>query len=285
MCGVLYIVATPIGNLDDITLRAIQTLRNVDLIAAEDTRHSQRLLGHLGISKPMISLHQHNENNRFQQLVDKMLAGMDIALISDAGTPLLSDPGFPLVRAARSSGIKISPIPGASSIIAALSAAGLPLEPFTFLGFLSQKNRERIRSLENYKNLHGTLVLLESSHRIERLIQQLDEVMPEKLIVVAKELTKTHENFLSGNAEAILEMLSSDPALCKGEFVVLIDNSQSTDAQPEEQGGNDMLNILLQELPLKQAVKIASRLSGKKRNELYQTALQLNQAEADKPAE
>ena len=285
MCGVLYIVATPIGNLDDITLRAIQTLRNVDLIAAEDTRHSQRLLGHLGISKPMISLHQHNENNRFQQLVDKMLAGMDIALISDAGTPLLSDPGFPLVRAARSSGIKISPIPGASSIIAALSAAGLPLEPFTFLGFLSQKNRERIRSLESYKKLHGTLVLLESSHRIERLIQQLNEVMPEKLIVVAKELTKTHENFLRGNAEAILEMLSSDPALCKGEFVVLIDNSQSTDAQPEERGGNDMLNILLQELPLKQAVKIASRLSGKKRNELYQTALQLNQAEADNPAE
>ena len=285
MCGVLYIVATPIGNLDDITLRAIQTLRNVDLIAAEDTRHSQRLLGHLGISKPMISLHQHNENNRFQQLVDKMLAGMDIALISDAGTPLLSDPGFPLVRAARSSGIKISPIPGASSIIAALSAAGLPLEPFTFLGFLSQKNRERIRSLESYKKLHGTLVLLESSHRIERLIRQLNEVMPEKLIVVAKELTKTHENFLRGNAEAILEMLSSDPALCKGEFVVLIDNSQSTDAQPEERGGNDMINILLQELPLKQAVKIASRLSGKKRNELYQTALQLNQAEADNPAE
>lgn len=285
MSGVLYIVATPIGNLDDITLRAIEILRKVDLIAAEDTRHSQRLLGHLGIKKPMLSMHQHNENNRYQQLVDKMLAGMDIALISDAGTPLLSDPGFPLVRAARSSGITVSPIPGASSVIAALSAAGLPLEPFTFLGFLSQKNRERIRSLESYKSLHGTLVLLESSHRIERLMQQLNEIMPDKQLVVAKELTKTHENFLCGKAEAIIEMLTDDPGLCKGEFVVLIDNPPDIDECAGEQDVIDMLKVLLRELPLKQAVKIASQLNGRKRNELYEIALRLNQAAADNPPE
>ena len=285
MSGVLYIVATPIGNLDDITLRAIKTLRNVDLIAAEDTRHSQRLLGHLGISKPMVSMHQHNENNRYQQLVDKMLAGIDIALISDAGTPLLSDPGFPLVRAARASGIKISPIPGPSSVIAALSAAGLPLEPFTFLGFLSQKDTERIRSLESYKSLHGTLVLLESSHRIERLMQQLNDVFADKQLVVAKELTKTHENFLCGTAEAILAMLGDDPGLCKGEFVVLIDNPPDIDEDAQAGADIDALKVLLKELPLKQAVKIATRLSGKKRNELYQIALQLNQVAADNATE
>ena len=285
MSGVLYIVATPIGNLDDITLRAIKTLRNVDLIAAEDTRHSQRLLGHLGISKPMVSMHQHNENNRYQQLVDKMLAGIDIALISDAGTPLLSDPGFPLVRAARASGIKISPIPGPSSIIAALSAAGLPLEPFTFLGFLSQKDTERIRSLESYKSLHGTLVLLESSRRIERLMQQLNDVFADKQLVVAKELTKTHENFLCGTAEAILAMLGDDPGLCKGEFVVLIDNPPDIDEDAQAGADIDALKVLLKELPLKQAVKIATRLSGKKRNELYQIALRLNQVAADNTAE
>ncbi len=285
MSGVLYIVATPIGNLDDITLRAIKTLRNVDLIAAEDTRHSQRLLGHLGISKPMVSMHQHNENNRYQQLVDKMLAGIDIALISDAGTPLLSDPGFPLVRAARASGIKISPIPGPSSVIAALSAAGLPLEPFTFLGFLSQKDTERIRSLESYKSLHGTLVLLESSHRIERLMQQLNDVFADKQLVVAKELTKTHENFLCGTAEAILAMLGDDPGLCKGEFVVLIDNPPDIDEDAQAGADIDALKVLLKELPLKQAVKIATRLSGKKRNELYQIALRLNQVAADNATE
>jgi 16S rRNA (cytidine1402-2'-O)-methyltransferase len=285
MSGVLYIVATPIGNLDDITLRAIEILRNVDLIAAEDTRHSQRLLGHLGIRKPMVSMHQHNENNRYQQLIDKMLAGMDIALISDAGTPLLSDPGFPLVRAARSSGITVSPIPGASSVIAALSAAGLPLEPFTFLGFLSHKNRERIRSLESYKSLHGTLVLLESSHRIERLMQQLNEIMPDKQLVVAKELTKTHENFLCGKAEAIIEMLTDDRGLCKGEFVVLIDNPPDIDECAGEQDVIDMLKVLLRELPLKQAVKIASQLNGRKRNELYEIALRLNQAASDNTPE
>ncbi len=280
MSGVLYIVATPIGNLDDITLRAIEILRKVDLIAAEDTRHSQRLLGHLGIKKPMVSIHQHNENHRFQQLIETLQGGADIALISDAGTPLLSDPGFPLVRAARAAKIKICPVPGACSIIAALSAAGLPLEPFTFVGFLSQKNQERIRSLERYKRLQGTLVLLESSHRIERLMQQLVEVMPDNLVVVAKELTKSHENFLQGRAKDILEMLCEDSALCRGEFVVLIDNSEKID-QADDQGDIDMLQILLQQLPLNKAVKIASQLSGRKRNNLYQIALQMNQHKAN----
>lgn len=277
MSGVLYIVATPIGNLDDITFRAVEILRKVDLIAAEDTRHSQRLLGHLGIRQPMISLHQHNEHQRLQQILQKLQAGDNIALISDAGTPLISDPGYPLVRAVREAGLVVSPLPGPSSIITALSAAGLPTEPFTFLGFLSQKNNDRIQSLTNYRRLYGTLVLLESSHRIERLMQQLSEVMPDNRIVVAKELTKTHENFLDGQATEILARLEQNPSLCKGEFVVMIDNPVRAEEADIGQSDRDMLRTLLDEVSLKKAVSLTSQFSGRKRNDLYQLALELTQ--------
>ncbi len=276
MSGVLYIVATPIGNLDDITLRAVEILRKVDLVAAEDTRHSQRLLGHLGIRKPMLSLHQHNEHQRLQQILDKLQAGENIALISDAGTPLISDPGYPLVRAVREAGLEISPIPGPSSIITALSAAGLPTEPFTFLGFLSQKNSERIKCLTNYKQIFGTLVLLESSHRIERLMHQINEVMPDSRIVVAKELTKTHENFIEGLARDILTLFEQDPSLCRGEFVVMIDNPVRVDAVAIGEAETNMLKALLEEVSLKKAVSLTSQFSGRKKNDLYQLALEMS---------
>ena len=279
MSGVLYIVATPIGNLDDITLRAIKTLQMVDVIAAEDTRHSQRLLAHLGIRKRMISLHQHNEEQRLERLLEKLKAGDDIALISDAGTPLISDPGFVLVRAVREAGLKISPIPGASSIITALSAAGLPTEPFTFYGFLSQKNTERMQTLKRIKQQSGTLVLLESSHRIQRLLEQLVETMPDRRIVVAKELTKTHENFLDGSAREILALFEEDQTLTRGEFVVLIDNPQNKDNKAIGQAEKDMLACLLKEMSLKKAVELACRLSGRKKNDLYPLALSLNNAQ------
>ncbi len=275
MSGVLYIVATPIGNLDDITRRAVEILRNVDLIAAEDTRHSRRLLGHLGIGKPMLSLHQHNEHQRLQQILDKLKAGENIALISDAGTPLISDPGYVLVRAVREAGLSVSPVPGPSSIITALSAAGLPTAPFTFLGFLSQKNNERIRSLTKYRQNYGTLVLLESSHRIERLMQQLNEIMPDSGIVVAKELTKTHENFLQGNAKGILAMFERNPSLCKGEFVVMIHNPPRSEEMTIEQSDIDMLKALLVEVSVKKAVSLTSQFSGRKKNDLYRLALEL----------
>ncbi len=170
MSGVLYIVATPIGNLDDISLRAIETLKQVDLIAVEDTRHSGRLLNHLGINKKLISVHEHNERSRIAGLLEKLAEGMDIALISDAGTPLISDPGYSLVNAARDAGIKVSPIPGASSIIAALSAAGMPTDRFSYFGFLTQKKAERIARLQSMKNQKGTLVLLESSVSVNSVV-------------------------------------------------------------------------------------------------------------------
>jgi len=279
MSGVLYIVATPIGNLDDITLRAVKTLQMVDVIAAEDTRHSQRLLAHLGIRKRMISLHQHNENQRLEQLLEKLQAGEDIALISDAGTPLISDPGYPLVRAVRAAGLKVSPIPGASSVITALSAAGLPTEPFTFYGFLSQKNTERLQTLNQIKQHAGTLVLLESSHRIQRLMEQLIETMPDHRIVVAKELTKAHENFLEGRASEVLALFEADPTLTRGEFVVLIDNPQSKENKAVGQTEMDMLECLLKEMSLKKAVKLTCQFSGRKKNDLYPLALALNQAQ------
>jgi len=276
MSGVLYIVATPIGNLDDISLRAIDTLKQVDLIAAEDTRHSGRLLNHLGINKKLISLHEHNERARLSGILENLSSGMDIALISDAGTPLISDPGYSLVNAVHNAGFKVSPIPGASSIIAALSAAGMPTDKFSYFGFLSQKNTERIARLKAIKEQKGTLVLLESSHRIERLIEQLAEEFPNNRIVIAKELTKSHENFLIGKAVELIELFKQDPTLSKGEFVVLIDNPPAENDARDSGADIELLRLLLSELPLKKAVQLATRISGKKKNYLYQLALDID---------
>ena len=275
MTGVLYIVATPIGNLDDISLRAIATLKTVDLIAAEDTRHSKYLLNHLGIETPMISCHEHNEKSRSEMLLEKLAAGSNVALISDAGTPLISDPGYKLVVAAQQAGIRVSPIPGANSAIAALSAAGLPTQNFHFCGFLSSRSKERGLQLQALREIPVTLVLFESSHRIERLMQQLVELFPEKQCVIAKELTKLHENFMRGNALELLTRLKDDSVLSKGEFVVLIDNSDDPMSKQLNADDVEILKILLEEVSVKIAVKIAMRLTGKRKNELYHQALQL----------
>ncbi len=271
-------MATPIGNLGDISLRAIDILKQVDLIAAEDTRHSIRLLNHLGISQKLISLHEHNERGRVDKLVAKLLSGMDIALISDAGTPLISDPGYVLVNAVHAAGLKVCPVPGASSIIAALSSAGLATDKFTYIGFLSQKNVERMNSLEALKTQKGTLVILESSHRIKRLLGQLAEIFSSNRIVIAKELTKVHEKFLRGKASELVEMFTQNAALSKGEFVVLIDNPEGEDEQPQTQDDIKLLKHLLTELPLKKAVQLATRISGKKKNYLYHLALDITRS-------
>ena len=282
MTGVLYIVATPIGNLDDISLRAIATLNAVDLIAAEDTRHSKYLLNHLGIETPMISCHEHNEKSRSAVLLEELVAGSDVALISDAGTPLISDPGYKLVVAAQQAGIPVSPIPGANSAIAALSAAGLPTQNFHFCGFLSSRTRERGLQLQALREIPVTLVLFESSHRIERLMQQLVQVFPEKQCVIAKELTKLHENFMRGSAAELLTRLKDDSVLSKGEFVVLIDNSNDAASKQLNTDDVEILKVLLEEVSVKIAVKIAIRLTGKKKNELYQQALQLQDGSESK---
>lgn len=277
MSGVLYIVATPIGNLDDISLRATKILQQVDVIAAEDTRHSIRLLNHLGIRNRMMSLHEHNESARIEGIINDLMSGSNIALISDAGTPLISDPGYPLVKAVLDAGLRVSPIPGACSIIAALSAAGMPTMPFTFYGFLPQKNTEKISKLELLKQQHGTLVFLESTHRIERLMEQMCDIFVDNRVVLAKELTKTFEHFLSGAPSEILSLLQQQPSLAKGEFVVLIDNPVTANEQVLNAEDMEILKLLLADLPLKKAVRLLARITGKKKNDIYQLALALSQ--------
>ena len=278
MSGVLYIVATPIGNLDDISLRAISTLRNVDLIAAEDTRHSKQLLKHLNIDSRLLSYHQHNESSRAEELLERLNAGDDIALISDAGTPLISDPGYNLVRHAVDASIQVVPIPGANSTITAISAAGLPTDNFYFCGFLSSRSNERLSQLKALQELHTTLVLFESSHRISALLQQLDQVFGDKNCVVAKELTKLYERFLRGPASEILQQMEQEPLLRKGEFVVLIDNAVAPEQKDINHEDRELLKLLMNEVSVKAAVKIAVQITGKKKNDLYQMALQLQDA-------
>ena len=279
MPGVLYIVATPIGNLGDISLRAIATLKAVELIAAEDTRHSKFLLNHLGVETRMISCHEHNEESRCEVILQTLVAGEDVALISDAGTPLISDPGYRLVNAVRQAGIRVVPIPGANSAIAALSGAGLATEKFHFYGFLAAKAARRAAQLEALRDVDGTLVFFESSHRIKGLLKQLQQSFPRQRCVIAKELTKLHEQFLFGEPVELLERLEQDNSLTRGEFVVLVDNASAVDNQRVEGEELVILRILLDEVPLKQAARIAARLTGGKKNELYQMALQLRGAQ------
>jgi 16S rRNA (cytidine1402-2'-O)-methyltransferase len=223
----------------------------------------------------MISCHEHNEVSRSEGILEKLAAGSDVALISDAGTPLISDPGYKLLLAVQRAGFRISPIPGANSAITALCAAGLPTENFHFHGFLSPKSKQRGLQLEALRELTGTLVLFESSHRIERLLLQIAQVFPRNQCVVAKELTKLHEQFLRGVASEILAQLKADSALTRGEIVVLIDNSADPASKHLNADDIEMLEILLDEVSVKIAVKIAMRLTGKKKNELYQQALRL----------
>lgn len=276
MSGVLYIVATPIGNLDDITYRAVRLLKEVDLIAAEDTRHSLKLLNHLGINNTLLSLHDHNEVARTASLLSRLKAGENIALISDAGTPLISDPGYHLVHAAREEGLMVTPIPGVSSVITALSAAGLPTNEFAFIGFLSQKNQERLHKLESLKGLNQTVVLLESTHRIIRLLEQIEQVLPTASVVVAKELTKNYERFISGTANECLQVFADDEFLVKGEFVVMLHEAENSDNEATDEAEcTHLLKLLLDDLALKKAVKIVVEITGLKKNKVYQIALAL----------
>ena len=285
MPGVLYIVATPIGNLDDISLRAVATLRSVELIAAEDTRHSKFLLRHLGIDTRMISCHEHNEESRCETILQTLNGGGDVALISDAGTPLISDPGYRLVTAVRQAGIRVSPIPGANSVIAALCGAGLPTERFHFYGFLSAKAARRGAQLEALREVDGTLLLFESSHRILALLQQLEQFFPHRQCVIAKELTKLHEQFLCGEPTQLLALFEQDPALTRGEFVVLIDNNGVAESDRMAADETAILQLLLEEVPVKVAARIAARITGGKKNELYQLALQLRAAQGNDPTD
>ena len=221
MFGTLYLVATPIGNLDDITLRAINILKSVDFIAAEDTRHSLKLLNHLGISKPLISYHRHNEDIKSDLLINKLLDGKNIALITDAGTPGISDPGEEVVKQAIQSNIKIVPIPGACALINALITSGLDTTEFLFLGFLPLNKKNRAEQLEKIKNSSSTAILYEAPHKLISTLKDLSEILDNRKIVLARELTKIHEEFVCGTATELLQKFENP----KGEFVLVIEKS------------------------------------------------------------
>jgi len=269
--GVLYIVATPIGNLADISQRAIQVLQTVDIILAEDTRHSQPLLTHFGIKKPLQSFHAHNEITKSNSVIQALQTGQSFALISDAGTPLISDPGYPLVQEARNQGIDVVPIPGACAVIAALSAAGIPCDVFSFFGFLPAKSKARQEKLASLKHIEHTLVFYESTHRIKPCLDDISTVFGSTCeLVLAKELTKTFEQFIKGPVPIINQWLNADTNRTKGEFVVII---PPRIALTSSQTPDHVLTVLLSELPLKQAVSLATRITQGNKNTLYQQAL------------
>lgn len=273
--GILYIVATPIGNLDDITQRALQTFERVDLIAAEDTRHSGILLSHYGIKKPFFALHDHNEQQRSAALVEKLLEGVNIALISDAGTPLISDPGFHLVRDCRQAGIQIVPIPGACAAITALCSAGIASDRFCFEGFLPAKTKARCDKLAELVDEERTLIFYESTHRIMDCLADMQSVFgAERYVVMARELTKTWETIYGAPLSELIAWLSQDPNRIKGEIVLVVEGKKTEEQAEISAQAVKLLALLAKELPLKKATAIVAESFGYKKNSLYQYGLE-----------
>ncbi|HHV7262459.1 TPA: 16S rRNA (cytidine(1402)-2'-O)-methyltransferase [Haemophilus influenzae] len=275
LTGILYIVATPIGNLQDITQRALETFAQVDLIAAEDTRHSGLLLSHYGIKKPFFALHDHNEQEKAHILVEKLKQGSNIALISDAGTPLISDPGFHLVRQCREVGIRVVPLPGACAAITALCASGIASDRFCFEGFLPAKSKARKDKLENIAEEDRTLIFYESTHRILDTLEDMQAVLGEgRYIVLAREMTKTWETITGNTIKNLREWLLEDPNRTKGEMVLIVEGKPKSDNNDEiSPQAVKALELIAEELPLKKAAAIVAELYGYKKNALYQFGL------------
>ena len=270
MIGTLYLVATPIGNLDDITLRAIKVLEDVDIIAAEDTRHSLKLLNHLNISKPLISYHRHNEEIKSDLLINNLLEGKNIAIISDAGTPVISDPGQEIVKVAIENNIKVTPIPGACALITALISSGLDASEFTFIGFLPLNKKNRKEKLEQIQNSTNTTILYEAPHKLLSTLQDLNNFLENRKIVLARELTKIHEEFISGTCDELLKKLENP----KGEFVIIIEKNENI-----QNNNLDFLNALSLEehynfyinqgLSKNEAIKKIAKDKNVNKNEIY----------------
>lgn len=276
--GTLFIVATPIGNLADFSQRAIQTLKQVDFICAEDTRHARTLLKHHGITTHCIAMHQHNEAQTAATLINKIQQGASIAIISDAGTPLISDPGMPLVALAQTSGVTVSPIPGACALIAALSASGLAVTQFNFLGFLPRTSNARQTLFKQQKNNPQTWVFYESCHRIIDCMDDLVHIIPaDREISIAREITKLHETIIKTSVQNMLSLIKQDSNMQRGEFVIMVSgakNKQTHNILTEQQFKT--LNILLTECSIKTAVKLAAEITGARKKLLYQTALEIS---------
>lgn len=273
--GILYLVATPIGNLADLSFRAVEILKQVDLIACEDTRHSKLLLQSYGIARPLWAVHEHNEDHCAASLIERLLRGESVALISDAGTPLINDPGFPLVRSAIQQGIKVVPIPGACALIAALSASGLSTNRFSFEGFPPRKSAARRTVLEALRDDQRTLIFYESSHRVMEFMADLAVVFPgERHLVIARELTKRFETLARTTVADAVNLLERDPDMQRGEFVVMVEGA------PERHSDECLsaevlrvLELLLAECSLKTAVALTVKITGAKKDEVYKAAL------------
>lgn len=274
--GSLYVVATPIGNLDDISARALTILRSVALIAAEDTRHSARLMQHFGIGTPLAACHEHNERDQGGRFLARLLAGDDVALISDAGTPLISDPGYHLVRQARAAGVAVVPVPGACALIAALSAAGLPSDRFIFEGFLPAKAAGRRARLEQVREESRTLIFYEAPHRILECLQDMQSVFgDQRLALLARELTKTFETLKGLPLAELADWVAADSNQQRGECVVLVAGWQAPEGDEAVSAeAMRVLNLLLAEMPLKRAAALAAEITGVRKNLLYQVALE-----------
>jgi 16S rRNA (cytidine1402-2'-O)-methyltransferase len=271
MPGVLYLVATPIGNLEDITMRAVRVLREADAIACEDTRQTHKILDHFGISKPMVSYHEHNEASRSTELVERLRSGANIALVSDAGTPLVSDPGYRVVRAAIEAGITVTPIPGPSAALAALAASGLATDAFRFCGFLPPKKSQRRKMLEDLRGEECTLIFYEAPHRIVEALEDIAAVMGSRPVVIARELTKIHEEFLRGTAEEIRVELAGRASI-RGEITVLIGKGTRVvdDEKPMEEAVRELEKEGVSRM---EAIKRVAKARGISKRDVYRQTL------------
>lgn len=270
--GVLYVVATPIGNLEDISLRANRQLSEVSLILAEDTRHTQILLHHLNVRNTLSALHDHNEAGQIPIILQKLRAGEDVALVSDAGTPLISDPGYRLVKAALEAGIQVSPVPGACAMVAALSVAGLASDRFAFEGFLPAKTAARRARLTALRRETRTLIFYEAPHRVLETLQDMREMIGDRELTVCRELTKTFETVRKGALSDILLWVEQDSQQQRGEIVLVLAGADAELMEDQEENLR-VLHVLLEELPLRQAVDLAVRLTGCRKKWLYDAAL------------
>ena len=276
MSGILFIVATPIGNLDDITFRAVETLKSVDLVLAEDTRHSQKILNHFNIKTPISAFHDYNEREKCNTVIDKLKQGDSIALISDAGTPLISDPGYILVSAAKKNSVNVVPIPGPSALIAALSASGIPSDRFSFFGFLPSKQNARIKTLKTFASRPETIIVYESPKRIMATLTDMLFVFgEEREVCLAKELTKTFETILTTNIPNLIDYISADPGHQKGEFVLLISSTAKKGQLELDQQLDRLLPVLCSEMGSSKAAKLAAKITGIDKKYCYQRAIEL----------
>jgi len=276
MTGILFIVATPIGNLSDITFRAVEVLKSVDIVLAEDTRHSKKLLSHLDISKPIRAFHEHNEREKTKAIISEIYSGKSIALISDAGTPLISDPGYFLVAQAKKEGLKVVPIPGPTALITALSASGLASDSFTFLGFLPSKQTARVKLLIGLVGRTETIIFYESPKRVLATLTDMQTIFGDsREVCLAKELTKAFETIHTGSIPNLIEYLTIDQNHQKGEFVILISATNKIDLAEAEIQLDSLLPILCAEMGTSKAAKIAAKITGIDKKKCYKRAMDL----------